>query len=155
MPRVHRIWVIQEVFFFQHVPYLLYNGHRRNLLHILWVAAFVSRIITVSGRGIRSGTTPSHLRITQHARLLQLAVVKSEWTLESLIWLTADYQASDPRDKFFALLSLAGDFRLCPTPRGLQANYAKPLEQVARDAHTLSHRDFSEPPGPLAYQSGI
>jgi hypothetical protein len=135
-PWFHRIWVIQEVFHSQRVPYLLYNGCRRNFLHVLSAGAFVSQNIAVFARSGRPGLSLSRLRATRHARLLlQLAVAKSDWALESLVWRTARYKASDSRDRIYTLLSLAGDFsRGNPPPRELAPDYTRPPGQVARDA---------------------
>ena len=128
-----RVWVIQEVFFSPDVPYIIHNGHLRNFLHILWAGAFISQNLAIFGKMFQGS---NRARITEHARLLlQLALARSQWTLGSLLWRTADYKASDQKDKFFALLSLAGEFQdnEFGRPQALVPNYRKPLGEVARD----------------------
>ena len=128
-----RVWVIQEVFFSSDVPYIIHNCHLRNFLHILWAGAFISQNLAIFGKMFQGSNSA---RITEHARLLlQLALARSQWTLGSLLWRTANYEASDQRDKFFALLSLAGEFQDNESgrPQALVPNYLKPLGEVARD----------------------
>jgi len=128
-----RVWVIQEVFFSQDVPYIIHNGRLRNFLHILWAGAFISQNLAIFGKMFQGS---NRARITEHARLLlQLALARSQWTIVSLLWRTANYKASDQRDKFFALLSLAGEFQDNDVgrPQALVPNYLKPLGEVARD----------------------
>lgn len=111
-PWFSRIWVIQEVFFSRRVPYIIYGCRLRNFLYILWAGAFISQNITIFSKTSTVDTIPIHARITEHARLLlQLAFARSHWTLGSLLWRTANYGASDQRDKYFALISLASEFR--------------------------------------------
>ena len=95
--------------------------------------SFISQNLAIFGKMFQGS---NRARITEHARLLlQLALARSQWALGSLLWRTANYKASDQRDKLFALLSLAGEFQdnEFGRPQALLPNYLKPLREVARD----------------------
>jgi hypothetical protein len=55
--------------------------------------------------------------------------------MESLIWLTFRYGASDQRDKYYALISLERELSMTTLlgPKLLVPDYGKPLREVARD----------------------
>jgi hypothetical protein len=61
-----------------------------------------------------------------------------DWTLLELLRLTRKYNATDPRDKVFALHSVVTD----PGSIGAAVNYSKPLEEVYTDvaAHELMQK---------------
>jgi hypothetical protein len=159
-----RIWVIQEVFSSTGVPCLVYHGRLRNFLHILWAGAFVSQNITTFNTvsSLAKSSLSKRTKVTEHARLiLQLAFARSQWRLDSLLWRTANYGATDHRDKYFALLSLTGEFQGNPTWQAdsLAPDYEKELPIVARDFTryiientksllVLSLINWREPPDP-------
>jgi hypothetical protein len=125
--------VVQEVFFSPKVPYIIHNGQLWDFLQIILAGAFISQNLAAFRKIFQDS---NDARITVHARLLlQLAIARSKWALGSLLWRTANYKASDQRDKFFALLSLASKFQdnEVPCPQVLVPNYRKPLGEVARD----------------------
>ncbi|KAJ3524977.1 hypothetical protein NM208_g11837 [Fusarium decemcellulare] len=108
-PWFSRIWVIQEVFKSQEEPLILYNKTTTSFLYLAWAGAFVSQNLGVLTRSHLVHDLAKMKTTVRHARLLlQLAVAKTRWNFDSLLWKTADYGASDQRDKFYALLSLTG-----------------------------------------------
>jgi len=116
-----RCWIIQEVVVSQADPVLL-CGHYQ----VLW-----SRF-----QEAMSWITKYHARFrTDRMRLLKgifdLSSSNDVWELQSLLHSTRAFQATDARDKVFALFGLAGESRSPDTwPTALMPNYNRSTRDV-------------------------
>lgn len=136
----NRAWIVQEIAAAQKVE-IFYGG-----LYIPWevfhmVLAFCARpqhrhlLATTEKMDMRlaSGFQSAALDNITWLYLMrpQSGVVKiHEWDLESLLFATAAFRATDPRDKIFAVLGLVTD-----ASRGLiKPDYTKSVEEVYESA---------------------
>ena len=141
-PWFSRIWVLQEVFASRREPLLLHGRRLSSFLRLIWAGSFISQNLDVFALAPYSLQPSSRTRArTRHATLfLQLAILKTDWSFESILWRTAEFGATDLRDKFFALASLK-DAMERQNPRAEArkylhlkvpaANYRATLTQVA------------------------
>ncbi|KAF2645476.1 HET-domain-containing protein [Massarina eburnea CBS 473.64] len=125
LPWFERCWIIQEVVVSQGDPVILCGGFQT-----LW-----SRF--QEGMEWLSQTNTSLLN-SERMRLIkgifELISTKGVWELQSLLHSTVPFQATDPRDKVFALLGLSGESRAPDHwPKALMPDYDRSMRDVYRD----------------------
>jgi hypothetical protein len=118
-----RCWIIQEVVVSQADPVLL-CGHYQILWSrfqeaMAWVAKYHARFRVDRMRLLKG--------------IFDLSSSNDVWELQSLLHSTRAFQATDARDKVFALFGLAGESRSPDTwPKALMPNYSR----ATRDVYT-------------------
>lgn len=122
-----RMWVIQEVTLSRKQPIVVYGGQFRSWQSLLFAGAFFGQnpfpnVFDSDDRNFACQRMLFMLRSSNH-----------QWNLPALLLATKRFQSTDPRDKLFALISLAAGRRQriadCMLP-----DYGKPVEQVYRDS---------------------
>lgn len=119
-----RTWVLQEIVLSQRP--LAFCGHRElDWVVIQFAASWITRQ-RYAERSQRWGLTR-----TKNVHMVWSFGAKS--SLDSLLLLTKDFQATDPRDKVFGLLGMATDCRQA-IPPALKPDYLKSTPDVFSDA---------------------
>ncbi|KAH8649884.1 hypothetical protein BX600DRAFT_473736 [Xylariales sp. PMI_506] len=126
-PWFTRIWVVQEVVAASSDPEVLCGPFVRPWSDVARVAEFMHEI-GITGATIRTSNTINVARVREFRdrRLM----------LFQLIQRTLRYQATDPRDKLFALYGLVCDKErdILAGSKYFEINYEKPVRDVYRDA---------------------
>jgi hypothetical protein len=123
-PWFTRLWVVQEIVLSQKP--VAFCGHREvEWIIITCAASWITRQ-RYHGSSGRFG-----LSRTKNVQMVWLFAQKS--SLEILLIMTRDFQATDPRDRVFALLGLATDCR-DSIPAALELSYLKSTSHVYSDA---------------------
>ncbi|KAJ4301073.1 hypothetical protein N0V90_003163 [Kalmusia sp. IMI 367209] len=121
LPWFERCWIIQEVVVSPGDPVLLCGGFQ-----ILW-SRFQESIAGLLQYHSRFRTD----RVKLIKGILDLSSKSEVWELSSLLQSTRPFQATDPRDKIFALLGLAGESRTPEKwPKSLIPDYNRSTQDV-------------------------
>lgn len=132
-PWFSAIWTLPEVALSKGDPFIVFRRELLPLYPVLWAGAFVYQNADI----IRAAYDDSGVvrRGLSHAySLLLFRSVRPSYHLQNLLWRTYDWDAEDPRDRFFALLELAADLPpLKSLPPLLQPDYTITSGDVARN----------------------
>ncbi|KAF2441203.1 HET-domain-containing protein [Karstenula rhodostoma CBS 690.94] len=121
LPWFERCWIIQEVVVSPGDPVLLCGGFQ-----LLW-----SRFQEAMAALIRYHPRFRAERLKLMKGILDLSSKSEVWELSSLLQSTRPFQATDPRDKVFALLGLAGESRAPDKwPKALLPDYSRMTQDV-------------------------
>ncbi|KAH7123242.1 hypothetical protein B0J13DRAFT_647398 [Dactylonectria estremocensis] len=105
----HRVWCIQELVLAKR-PVLVSGSSTVSWANFVEAGRWVHKQLSLSEEGLQYARTLEHLDVLQTMRETRK---KTHWrerhTLLQLLFLTRGFQATDPRDKLFALVGLAGD----------------------------------------------
>jgi len=108
---------------------LVCGGRARDWEHLLWAGAWLASI-----RGPWLGLKIESRHLQAISAMFSLVYSEARWDFGSLLILTHGFLASDPRDKVYALLSLAGTTRNAPPtwPEALSPDYKEAVDRVYR-----------------------
>ncbi|KAL5391291.1 hypothetical protein DPSP01_001169 [Paraphaeosphaeria sporulosa] len=121
LPWFERCWIIQEVVVSPGDPTLLCGGFQ-----LLW-----SRFQEAMAALLRYHPKFRAERMKLMKGILDLSSKSELWELSSLLQSTRPFQATDPRDKIFALLGLAGESRTPEKwPKALMPDYSRSTQDV-------------------------
>lgn len=133
LPWFRRVWVLQEAFSNTTVTVqigVLSHSWGSIILAALW-QSFLARTYTANSERSVVNSAP---RGAGHLPELWLGLLHNRGlrglSMVELVCRARDFQASDPRDKVFALLGLANDINTGTRPLGLQPNYHISKEEV-------------------------
>ena len=116
-----RCWIIQEVVVSQADPVLLCGDHQ-----VLW-SRFQEAMSWVTR--FHANFRADRMRLLNG--IFDLSSSSDVWELQSLLHSTRAFQATDARDKIFALFGLAGESRSPDTwPKALMPNYSRSTRDV-------------------------
>ncbi|KAI0100390.1 HET domain-containing protein [Nemania sp. FL0031] len=132
-----RIWVIQEVALSPKDPILLHGKRTYPWYRLAWVSSWL----------LRNG----YLRLAQMPNRMQnvdtianIRRSRSRWRLDALLFIASTrYQATDQRDKVYALLGLAAETQE-PTqvPNELRPDYSQKVTEVYTKAALFLLREY-------------
>ena len=101
LPWFNRIWIIQEAVLSPRDPLIIYAGGQWSWKHLLFAGAFFAQ------NPFPEVFLPTDNHLACARLLLLLRSSLQNWDLSALLVATFRFQASDVRDKIFALLGLA------------------------------------------------
>ncbi|KAH7131086.1 heterokaryon incompatibility protein-domain-containing protein [Dactylonectria macrodidyma] len=126
----HRVWCIQELVLSK-TPVLVSGNSTVSWEDFVMAGRWVRKQLSLSDNSGRYARTLEHLDVLQTMRDTRK---KTHWrerhTLLQLLFLTRGFQATDPRDKIFALVGLAGD--VMSSDWEVTPNYDLSLPEVYR-----------------------
>ncbi|ORY09321.1 heterokaryon incompatibility protein-domain-containing protein, partial [Clohesyomyces aquaticus] len=134
-PWFERCWIIQEVVVSKDDPVMLYGDHEHLWLH------FQKAILYL----LEYQTNYQIDRMKFIHGISNLSFTQDLWELPALLHFTRPFQATDSKDKVFALLGLAGE-TVSPDewPMELAPDYGRSLRDVYMDVTKYSIKRFQD-----------
>ncbi|KAH8895185.1 HET-domain-containing protein [Thozetella sp. PMI_491] len=134
-PWFARMWILQEAVLAKKTPMLVFAHQARSWMHVIVAGAWVGQ----TGPAVRKALGLDNQQINCILFLASIWLTQNKWAIAALLRLTLHNQASDPRDRVFALLNLSDEGRFPDRVHDLlKPDYAKPLQHVYRDAVTVT-----------------